>query len=173
MRGLPVEGFSHLHELGQAHGRIGGEQQRTVAAAARALNLLLHGSLEVDRRATHAERGAVLGEEHGAAARGEHDARPARQVLDDLLLARPKARLAFLFEDEVDVDTGAAFDLDIAVDERPVTEPRERPADGRLAGAHRPYEEDAALSGEGRGVAGGRLVHQAILSQPRAATTQP
>ena len=69
-----------------------------------------------------------------------------RQVVDDLRLALAKTRFAFALEDVGNVDARARLDLVVAVDEREAEPPRELPADGTLARAHRAYEENVHRS---------------------------
>ena len=80
---------------------------------------------------------AVLLAHHGTAARGQHDAIPLRQGVDRRNLAIAKTGLAFLLEDERNVDAGARLDLVIAIDELHAQGARQLPANGRLAGSHR------------------------------------
>ncbi len=88
------------------------------AAAAGALELLLDGGVQVDDEAarSRAARGSPA-VEHRAAAGGQHDAggRVRSAITSRSRLRKPL--LAFLLEDEGDVDAGARLDLVVAVDE--------------------------------------------------------
>src|SRR5581483_1708569 len=64
---------------------------------------------------------------------------------DHLRFPLAEAGLAFLLEDVRDVDAAAGFDLVIAVDEAHAALIGEALADGGLARAHRPHDEDIAV----------------------------
>ena len=117
-----------------------------VAALAHALCLLLERRLEVDHETPLVKHGAILRQQNGAAAGGEHDGTLARDVLDDFALALAKAVLAFAGKDVRDIDAGARLDLRIAVAKRRAQQPREMFADGGLARAHRADQEDVCLA---------------------------
>ena len=103
-----VERRADLHELGELGQRIHVVQQRPSAALAHALCLLLERGLEVDHETPLVQRGAVLRQQDGAAAGGEHDGALARHVLDDFAFALAKPGLAFAGEDVRDVDARCA-----------------------------------------------------------------
>ena len=90
----------------QLRQRIHVMQQRTGAPLAHAHSLLLERCLEIHDEAPFVERGAVLGQQDGSAAGGEHDGAFARDVFDDFPLALPEASLAFARKDVRDVDAG-------------------------------------------------------------------
>src|SRR5687768_14683050 len=90
-----IERFAYLHELGQLRQRIDIVEQWPVAALANAFHLLLERRAQVHHEAALAQYLAILLEQDGAAARGEHDRGLARDVLEHLALAYPKSVLAF------------------------------------------------------------------------------
>ena len=56
-----------------------------------------------------------------------------------------KSGLAFLLENERDVDAGFGLDVRVAVMEGETQQTREMPPDGRLARTHRSDQKDVAL----------------------------
>src|SRR4029077_20049933 len=75
-----------------------------------------------------------------------HDALECRECLDRFALALAKARLAFLLEDEWDVDPGPPLDFAVAVVEGQMQRACEMAPDGGLARAHGADEKHAALA---------------------------
>src|SRR5688572_28358635 len=90
-----IERIAHLHELGQLRQRIDIVEQWPVAALANAFHLLLERRAQVHDEAALAQYLAILLEQDGATAGGEHDRGLARDVLEYLALAYPKSVLAF------------------------------------------------------------------------------
>src|ERR1700743_921316 len=125
-------------------------QERPVARVARSFDLLVDRGDQVDHGAPLCQGRAVYGIDHGAAARGEHDRLETREPFDGLPLAQPKAALAFLFENESDVDAGFCLDVRVAVMKGVMKQARQVPAYRRLARAHWTNEKNVALGKHSR-----------------------
>ncbi len=138
--------------------RVLAREQRSIAIVARAQPEVVRLRLQIDREPAFLQPRARQRRQHGAAAGREHDAVvAARQLVDDLLLAATESRLAFDLEDGGDRDAGAGLDLVVAVDEVASEARGEQPADGALAGAHHPDDEEVVVRG-----------HRAILCRRAA-----
>ena len=86
---------------------------------------------------------SILGQEHRAAARREHDAGGLGQRVDRVPLADSEALLAFTLENVGDIHARARLDLGVAVGERQAEAAGERAPDRGLAGAHRADQKNA------------------------------
>ncbi len=161
-----------LHQPGERALRIDIVEQRTMARMTGAGDLLVQGGLQIHHRAAFGQQAPVLRIEHRAAAGREHDPVEQRQPLDRLLFAGTESGLAFLFEDERDVDAGPVLDVGIAVMERKVQQPRELAPDGALSRAHRTDQIDVLL-GNHRGwrsvshTAARRIIGRAAAPAPQ------
>src|SRR5690606_23381773 len=111
--------------------------------------LIVDRGLQVDDRAGAREAPAGGRIEHRAPAGRDDDASVGRQLGEALALALAEAGLAFLLEDERDVDPGAPLDLRVAVVEAASEGLRELAADGGLAGAHRPDQVEVVAGIQG------------------------
>src|SRR5256714_15386649 len=110
------------------------------------LRLLRHRGLQVHHAAALGEAAAVLRQQYRAAPGSEHDARQQRERLDRLALALAEAGLAFLLEDERDVDPGAPPDLRIAAVEGQSESASQVAPHGRLGRAPRASAEYPGLA---------------------------
>ena len=98
--------------------------------------------MQVDHETTGPQVITIRRVDNSATTGCEHDTFPSRQVVDDFRFAFSEASLAFLLENERDIDAGPRLDLLVAIDEVQVQEPCELPPDGRFAGAHGAHQED-------------------------------
>ena len=114
-----VERCALAHQRGESYRRIlrPGEQ-RPIRAAPDPPGLLRHRRLQVHHGAVAAQRLSVFRQQYGAAARRQNDAVPRDEIGDDLPLTGAEPGLAFLVENQRNVDTGALLDLGIRIDER-------------------------------------------------------
>ena len=138
---LTVKRVALLHEGRQDFLAIAVFEQRTLAPALRALQLLLYRGVEVNDEAARTKVAAVLRVDYGAAAGGQDDAFLPGQVVDGLGFSLAKALLAFLFEDKRDIHSRARLDFVVAVLEFQVQQAAQLPADSGLARTHRAYQE--------------------------------
>ena len=131
-----------------ARGELGAIiEQRPIPALARARELLINRRIQVDHEAARTQVIPVLRFDDGPAAGRKNDTVFLRQLIDDSCLAFAKPFLAFLFEDEGDVDAGARLYLVVAVHEVEMQQSRELSADGRFACAHRADKKDVFAFG--------------------------
>src|SRR3569623_2062023 len=126
-----------------------GLQQRPVAVRGGADQQLIDCGVEVDHEPTRAQMGAIVRIQHHTAAGGEHDMLAPGEVVDDYLLALPKAGLTLDVEEQRNVGAGARLDFMIAVDELAAERFRELAPNSGLACAHEADEEEVGGFGHG------------------------
>jgi hypothetical protein len=103
--------------------------------------LLGDGSLEIDHRAALSQMGTILRGEHGAATGRQHDPVGGGQFGDDFPLSLTEPDLTLSVEDARDIDTGAAFDFRIRINEGHTEPTSEGFAHSRFARPHRSHEK--------------------------------
>ena len=140
-----------VHQLPELQLGVRIVQQRPMTPMARALHLLGDGGLEVDDGTPIGQQAPILGEDDRAAAGRDYDAVERGQPLDRLPLPLPEPGLAFLFENEGDIDSGPRLDVRIAIVEGESQQARQMAPDGLLSGAHGADEENVGLGEHGRG----------------------
>ena len=101
-------------------------------------------SVEAEHLAVRLGKGAAFRIEQRAAAEGDDVSRPRAHVGERLLLAGAEPRLPFLREDLRDRPAVRLDDDGVKVRERQAEPRGEQAADGRLAAAGRPVEEQVA-----------------------------
>ena len=112
-----VERVARRVELDEPRSRIGGVEQRPMAAPARALAQRLGRRVQVDDRAVGLQPFAIRRPDHDAAAGREHDVRQRSELGERRLLAIAEARFAFDLEDRRDRHAELALELGVGVDE--------------------------------------------------------
>ena len=120
-------------------------QQRTVIGTLGTCELMVDARMQIDHEAARREQFARFHIDHRATAGGEHKIGTQCEIGDRGVLALAETGLAFLLENERDVDAGARLDFVIAVDEVHATGFGKPAADRGLAGAHRADEVDVAF----------------------------
>ncbi len=167
--GLAVQRVALRIEFGQPSQRIGGLQQRPVAAVPDARPQRRGLGVQVEHGAEFTEPRAVGGTQDRAATRGQHDAFELRQLREGGLLAVAEARLALDFEDRRDGDAELVLQLVVGIDEALVQAARQLAAERGLARARKPDQKQIAPVQRHRGM---RMVDGRIAARRRAHRTE-
>ena len=113
-------------------------QQWTILISRRALQRALNRRFEIDHRATFVQVTTIRLTHDGATARRQHDMTTLREHINDMLLALTETGLTLDIEYPRNVGAGTRLDFMIGIEELPMQQLGELPADGRLARAHGP-----------------------------------
>ena len=134
---LAIQRIPDLHKLLQHAFIVAVVEQRPIATALGAIQLLLDAGMKVDDVTSRAQPAAAVGVQHRTTTGSEHYPLTLRELIDDFYLAFAKALLTFLLEDKGNIDPGSILYFLVAVDEVEVQESGQLTADGGLARTHR------------------------------------
>ncbi len=127
-----------MQQLSQARARVSGLQQGPILVTRRALERTLDRGFEIDHRTALMQMAAIARTHNGPAACGQHNMAPLREHINDMLFALTKAVFTLNIEDPWNVGTGTRLDFMIRIEELPMQQLGELPANGGLARAHGP-----------------------------------
>jgi hypothetical protein len=137
-----IQGSPLIHQLRDACGHIRNTaQERSILSSSYTRHLLGDRGLEINHRAALSQIGPILRREYGTAASRQHDPVRCGQFGNDFPLSLTEPNLAFGVEDARDINTRAAFDFRIGINEGHTEPTSEGFSHSRFARSHRSHEK--------------------------------